>query len=84
LGKYIKGLSLWFLTPIAAVIIKPFYDVMIEPVTGEMVVMGLPDYFIALVGAVPWVFPIIAFFVGLYIMIKPSEDKDRLRRPPSV
>jgi len=83
LDKYIKGLSLWVLTPIAAVIIKPFYDVMVEPITGRMVIMGLPDYFVALVGAVPWIFPVIAFFVGLYIMLQPNED-DKIRRPPSV
>ena len=66
------------LMAISLPLIKTFYDYYTEPATGILVTMGVPDDQIAIVGAVPFAFPIAMLVWAIIDLSKPDDDnKDR-------
>jgi len=63
---------------VALPIVKGIFDWLTAPVTGWMIVNGAQDWEIAIVGAVPWIFPL-----GVFIMLiidLTRKDSDGIRR----
>jgi len=58
-------------------VIKPFYDQYTAPLTGTMVLAGDPEWKIAIVGAVPWVFPLGIFIWMIITLAKGRGSPDQ-------
>lgn len=77
-GIIFKGILLMVSLPL----VKSIYDFFTTPTTGYLVTLGVPEDQIAIVGAVPWVFPL-GILVWLIIdLAKPSEPKEPTFRMP--
>ena len=55
-------------------LVKTFYDIFTAPTTGLFVVAGMDDNTLAIMTAIPWVFPLIVFIMLVRDITKPDEE----------
>ncbi len=71
--KFGKVLVVLIGTAIAMPLIKGVYDNFTAPITGSLVVAGVPENQLAIVGAVPWVIPVAILVWAIIYLSKPDE-----------
>ena len=75
MNKWVKAFLMLIMTGILSPLIKNFYDEFTTPITGSLVVAGVPENELAIIGAVPWIFPIFMFVWIIIMLSKPDEPK---------
>ncbi len=51
------------------------YERIDEPTTGMLVVMGVPESQIAIIGAIPWIYPLAILIYVIIQFARPNEPK---------
>ncbi len=73
MGKNVMLLFNLLFLAILAPLLKMVTDYFVEPVTGVLVVMGVSEAELAIVGAVPWVVPL-GYFIWVMINFGKKEE----------
>jgi hypothetical protein len=69
------GRTIWKIILLLAFLplVKTFYDVFTEPVTGLFIVAGMDTNTLAIMTAIPWVFPLGVIVMLIIDLTKPDE-----------
>jgi len=63
-----KALMIWIIAGTTAPFVMTFFDGLCNPTTGTLVAIHAPEWQIALLSAIPWVYPIGLFIYGILVL----------------
>lgn len=76
--KYIKAVIGLIFLAILSIFLHSFIDYFVDPTTGIMVTTyadWCSDSLVAIVGALPWIMPLIGIVVTIIYLAKPEKPK---------